>query len=59
MIKSAWILRIEPCPYQSEATDWALGKAQAVCSFPTGTGKTLVAVLWLKSLLDAGTVKND
>jgi len=29
-----------------------------VCSLPTGTGKTLVAVLWLKSLFEAGKVKN-
>ena len=28
MIKSAWILRIEPRPYQSKATDWALGKGK-------------------------------
>jgi superfamily II DNA or RNA helicase len=49
MIKLAWNLRIEPRPYQSEATEWALAKGQAVCSLPTGTGKALVAVLWLKS----------
>jgi len=42
MIKSAWNLRIEPCPCQSEATDFALATGQAVCSLPTGTGKTLV-----------------
>lgn len=29
---------------------------QAVCSLPTGTGKTLVAVLWLTSLFEAGKV---
>ena len=42
MIKSAWSLRIDPCPYQSEATQWALAKGQAVYFLPTGTGKTLV-----------------
>lgn len=58
MIKSAWNLRIEHRLYQSGATEWALAKGQAVCSPPTGTGKTLVAVLWLKSLFEAGKVKN-
>ena len=48
MIKSAWSLRIEPRRYQSKATERALANGQAVCSLPTGTGKTLVAVLWLK-----------
>jgi len=57
MIKSAWNLRIEPRPYQSEAMEWALAKGQAVCSLPTGTGKTLVAVLWIKSLFEVGKVK--
>ena len=42
IIKSAWNLRIVPRPYQSEATEWALSKGQAVCSLPTGTGKELV-----------------
>jgi len=42
MIKSVWNLRIEPRPYQSEATQWALARQQAVCSLPTGTGKTLM-----------------
>jgi len=35
-------LAIEPCPCQSEASEWALVKGQAVCCLPTGTGKTLV-----------------
>jgi superfamily II DNA or RNA helicase len=58
MIKLAWNLRIEPRPYQSKAIEWALARGQAMCSLPTGTGKTLVAVLWLKSLFDAGKAKN-
>jgi len=53
-----WTLAIEPRQYQAEATEWALAKCQAVCCLPTGTGKTLVAVLWLKSLFDAGNIKN-
>jgi len=43
MIKLAWNLRIEPRPYQSEATEWALARGQAACSLPTSTGKTPVA----------------
>ena len=35
-------LAIEPCPCQSEASEWALVKGQAVCSLATGTGKRLV-----------------
>lgn len=58
MLKSAWNLKIEPRSYQSEATNWALGRQQAVCSLPTGTGKTLVAVLWLKRLFEAGKVRS-
>ena len=42
MTKLAWDLRIEPRPYQSKATEWAKAERQAVCSLPTGTGKTLV-----------------
>ena len=42
--KSICNLHIEPRPYQTDAADWALAKQQAVCSLPTGTGKTVVAV---------------
>jgi superfamily II DNA or RNA helicase len=45
MTKLAFNLRIEPRPYQSEATDSALARGQAVCSLPTGTGKTLKALV--------------
>jgi hypothetical protein len=31
MVKSAWNLRIDPRPYQSEATEWAKAEGQAVC----------------------------
>ncbi len=50
----AWNLTIEPRSYQIEATNWALARKQVVCCLPTGTGKTLVGVLWLKSLFEAG-----
>ena len=39
MIKSASNLRIEPRPYQSEATQWALGRGQTVCSLPHWHGQ--------------------
>ena len=51
MTKLAWNLRIERRPCQSEATEWALTREQAVCSLPTGTGKTLAALLWLANRL--------
>jgi len=47
-----WNLTIEPRAYQTEAANWALTRRQAVCCLPTGVGKTLVAVLWLKHLFE-------
>ncbi len=41
-LKLTWNLKIQLRPYQSEATQWALGKGQALCYLPTGTGKTPV-----------------
>jgi len=48
---------MEPRSYQSEAAEWALTKKQAVCCLPTGTGKTLVAVLWLKLLFEQDKIE--
>ena len=56
-MESSWRLAVEPRPYQNEAADWALNKGQAVCCLPTGTGKTLVAALWLKSLFEHGKIE--
>lgn len=47
-----WNLTLEPRAYQSEAANWALTRRRAVCCLPTGVGKTLVAVLWLKHLFE-------
>lgn len=52
-----WNISIEPRPYQAEAARWALDKRLGVCCLPTGTGKTLVAVLWLKHALESGEVQ--
>lgn len=49
-------LATEPRRYQIDAADWALHRKQAVCCLPTGMGKTLVAVLWLRHLFDSGEV---
>ena len=46
----------EPRRYQMHATEWALDRKQAVCCLPTGTGKTLVAVVWLKHLFGSGEI---
>ncbi len=43
-----------PREYQLEAYRWALEKERAVVVLPTGTGKTLIAVLWIKKLLSEG-----
>ena len=47
-------LRIKPRDYQLEAFKWAFSKGQAVVVMPTGSGKTLIAVLWSKELLEKG-----
>ncbi len=48
---------LKPRPYQLEAAKWALSKGRAVVCMPTGTGKTLVAALWAKELLDKGVAR--
>ena len=50
-------LKLKPRDYQVEAARWALSREGAVLSLPTGTGKTLIAVLWAKELLERGVVK--
>ncbi len=50
-------LKLKPRDYQVEAARWALSRDGAVLSLPTGTGKTLIAVLWAKELLEKGIVK--
>ncbi len=41
----------EPRDYQREALEWSLSKKKAIVCMPTGTGKTLVAALWMERLL--------
>lgn len=50
-------LALKPRDYQLEAAKWALGRDGAVVSLPTGTGKTLIAVIWAKELLEKKAVK--
>ncbi len=50
-------LKLKPRDYQVEAARWALEREGAVLSLPTGTGKTLIAVLWAKELLEKGVVR--
>ncbi len=46
-----------PRDYQVEAARWALERGRAVVCMPTGTGKTLVAALWIRWLLEAGRAR--
>ncbi|NPA86301.1 MAG: DEAD/DEAH box helicase family protein [bacterium] len=48
---------IFPRKYQLEALKKALEAKRCVIVLPTGTGKTLVAVLWAKELLEKGKVR--
>ncbi|MEB3774173.1 MAG: DEAD/DEAH box helicase family protein, partial [Desulfurococcales archaeon] len=48
---------MKPRDYQLEAVEWALRKRQSIICMPTGTGKTLIAALWIKHLLKDGKVK--
>ncbi len=48
---------MKPRDYQLEAAKWAFEKKRAVVCMPTGTGKTLVAGLWIKWLLEKGLAK--
>ncbi|BES81609.1 DEAD/DEAH box helicase [Pyrodictium abyssi] len=49
--------RLKPRDYQREAAEWALREGAAVVCMPTGTGKTLVAVLWIEELLRSGRAR--
>ena len=48
---------IRPRDYQLEAVKWALDRDGAVVVMPTGSGKTLIAALWIKELISRGVVK--
>ncbi len=50
-------VKLRPRKYQLEALKWALSREGAVVSLPTGTGKTLIAVMWVNHLLSRGEVK--
>ncbi len=43
--------KLVPRDYQKEAVEWALKKKKAVICMPTGTGKTLIAALWIKEII--------
>ncbi len=48
---------VKPRDYQVEAASWALRRRGATIVMPTGSGKTLIAVLWSKELIDRGEAR--
>jgi len=48
--------KIKPRSYQEEASKWALSRRNAVVVLPTGSGKTLIAIIWAINLLNTGEV---
>jgi len=50
-------LKQKPRDYQIEAARWALEQRRGVVVLPTGTGKTLVAVIWALELLRQGRAR--
>ncbi len=50
-------MRLKPRDYQKEAAEWALRRKRAVIQMPTGSGKTLIAVMWIKGLRREGKAK--
>ena len=51
------MVRLRPRDYQVEAARWALRKGRAVVCMPTGTGKTLIAAIWIEELLRSGRAR--
>ncbi len=47
-------LSLKPRDYQVEAAEWALREGSAVVVMPTGSGKTLISLIWVKRLLETG-----
>ena len=50
-------LKLKPRPYQYRAKEIAIKQQRSVIVMPTGTGKTLIGLLWAKELLESGKVK--
>ncbi len=44
--------RVKPRDYQVEAAEWALRRDGAVVVMPTGSGKTVIAGLWIRRVLE-------
>ncbi len=50
-------MRLKPRDYQREATEWALRRRRAVIQMPTGSGKTLIAFMWIEGLKKRGKAR--
>ena len=49
--------KIRPRSYQEESSKWALSRRNAVVVLPTGSGKTLIAIIWAINLLNSGEAR--
>ena len=47
----------KPRDYQLEAARWALSVGQGIVCMPTGTGKTIIAALWIRELFRRGLAR--
>lgn len=50
-------LKLKPRKYQVKASEIALRNKRSIIVMPTGTGKTLIGLMWAKSLLTKDKVK--
>ena len=50
-------IKLKPRKYQIKAARIALDKRKSIIVLPTGTGKTLIGLIWIKNLLKKGLVK--
>jgi len=50
-------LKLKPRPYQIKAAKIALSQRRSIMVLPTGTGKTLIGLIWIKNLIEKNLAK--